>query len=81
MAAPPPANFKLSHYQFIGSTVGRSGVKARDMVHVASIPPAIVMEWLVKYGVRAWDRNHAAAVKRLLNDGEYRYLRVNNLII
>ena len=55
--------------------------KDRDMVHVASIPPAIIMEWLQKFGVRAWERNHADAVKRLLNSNEYRYLRVNNLII
>lgn len=49
--------------------------------HAARIPVGIQMEWLVKHGVRAWDKNHAEGVKRLLNDPDYRYLRVNHFIM
>jgi hypothetical protein len=47
----------------------------------ARIPPSVIYEWLNKYGVRAWDKNHAAAVRRLLNSNEYRYLRIGHFII
>jgi len=55
--------------------------KARDMRHVASIPIGIMYEWATKYGVRAWDKNHAEGVRRLLNSNEYRYLRTQDIII
>lgn len=45
-----------------------------DMAHVASVPPGVQLEWLVKYGVKMWDRNHEGAVRRLL-DGEYKHLK------
>lgn len=51
-----------------------------DMAHVASIPIGVQYEWLTKHGVNMWDKNHAPAVKRLLN-GDYRYLKVRNVII
>lgn len=54
---------------------------SRDMVLQASIPVGIIFEWLTKYGVNFWDKNDMPAVKRLLNSNEYRYLRVNKLII
>ena len=38
-------------------------------------------EWLQKYGIRSWDKNHRKAVLRLLNSNEYRYLRIGNFII
>lgn len=49
--------------------------------HVASIPVGIMYEWLVKHGVDAWNPHHADAVKKLLNDPEYRYLKVRNIIL
>lgn len=49
--------------------------KSGDMWHAASIPPIVLMEWVTKHGVRAWDQNHAAGVKRLLNSSEYAYLK------
>jgi len=49
--------------------------------HAARVPAVVQMEWLVKHGVRAWDKDHAEGVKRLLNDPEYRYLRVNHFIM
>lgn len=58
------------------------GFDRRDeMWHAASIPNVVLMEWVTKHGVRYWDKNHAAGVKRLLNSDEYRHLRVKHFII
>lgn len=46
-----------------------------EMWHAASIPPIVLMEWLIKHGVKAWDPNHADGVKRLLNSSDYAYLK------
>lgn len=54
---------------------------AHDMRHVASIPIDVTFIWLQRYGVRAWDRNHWPAVRRLLNDSEWRYLKCQHVII
>lgn len=54
---------------------------ARDMRLVASIPVDVAYIWLQRYGVRVWDRNHEAAVRRLLNDSEWRYLKCQEVII
>jgi hypothetical protein len=55
--------------------------KDRSMRLAARITPDIQLEWLQKYGIRAWDRNHRPAVLRLLNSNEYRYLRIGHFII
>lgn len=55
--------------------------KSSEMWHAASIPIGIQYEWLDKYGVDFWNKNHKPAVMKLLNSNEYRYLRVNNFII
>lgn len=55
--------------------------KRADMWHAASIPPVVQLEWLTKHGVDLWDKNHKDGVKRLLNDPDYRYLKVRNIII
>ena len=55
--------------------------KRADFWHAASVPVGIQYEWLVKHGVNMWKKEHSDGVKRLLNDPEYRYLRVNNFII
>lgn len=52
-----------------------------DMVKVASIPVGVQYEWLVKYGINLWDKNHAAGVKRLLNSSDYRWCRTRELIL
>lgn len=52
-----------------------------DMWHAAKVPTVVLMEWVVKHGVRAWDKNHAPAVRRLLDSNEYRYLRVNHFMM
>jgi hypothetical protein len=55
--------------------------KERDMVLQARIPTDVIYLWLTRYGVNVFDKNHMPAVKRLLNSNEFRYLRVNHLII
>lgn len=52
-----------------------------DMRLVASIPIEVTYVWLQRYGVCAWKREHWDKVKQLLNDNEWRYLRVNNMIL
>jgi len=53
----------------------------RTMRLAARITPAVQYEWLTKFGVRAWDKNHQKAVIRLLNSNEYRHLRIGHFII
>lgn len=48
---------------------------SRDLRYVAEIPLVVAEEWMKKYGVDVLDPNHKAAVRRLLNSNEYRYLR------
>lgn len=55
--------------------------KRSEMWHAAKIPNVVLMEWMTKHGVRYWDKNHAPAVKRLLNSDEYRHLRVRHFIM
>lgn len=55
--------------------------KRSNMWHAAHIPIGIMYEWKVKHGVDAWDRNHQAGVRRLLNSDEYRWLRVKNFVL
>lgn len=55
--------------------------KQSEMWHAARVPIGIQYEWLVKHGVNLWDPNHKDGVRRLLNDADYRWLRVNNFIL
>jgi len=48
---------------------------SRDLRRAATIPDIIVLKWRNEYGIDVFDRNHWPAVKRLLNDPEWRYLR------
>jgi hypothetical protein len=41
----------------------------------ACVPADVQILWLEKYGVRAWDKNHKPAVRRLLNSNEWAHLR------
>lgn len=42
---------------------------------VASIPNVVAMIWLVRYGIDAFKKEHRPAVRKLLNDPEWRFLR------
>jgi hypothetical protein len=44
----------------------------------ASIPVGVQYEWMVKHGVNLWNPEHRPKVRQLLNDSEYRYLRIRH---
>lgn len=52
-----------------------------EMWHAASVPNAVMFEWLTKHGVNAWNPAHRDGVKRLLNSDEYRWCKVKHIII
>ena len=49
--------------------------RSREWRRAASIPNVVALQWMKQYGVNIWDKNHARAVKRLLNSSEWRWLR------
>lgn len=49
-----------------------------DFWHVATIPAGVQMKWLVEEGIDVWKPDDWPAVKRKLNDPEYRYLRTGH---
>jgi hypothetical protein len=53
----------------------------RDVARVASIPVVVQYEWLKRYGVDVFDREHEKRVRRLLNDPEWRYLRTSEIYL
>ena len=55
--------------------------RREDMWHAAHIPSIVLLEWKHKHGVEAWNPNHKGGVRRLLDDPDYRYLRVNHFIM
>jgi hypothetical protein len=52
---------------------------SRDVARAASIPVVVQYEWLKRYGVNVFDREHEKRIKRLLNDPEWRYLRTSEI--
>jgi hypothetical protein len=48
---------------------------SRDLRRAATIPDIMVLKWRNEYGIDVFNRDHWPAVKRLLNDPEWRYLR------
>lgn len=52
-----------------------------EMCHVASIPVSVQLKWLVEKGVDVLNPDHKQAVAKLLDDGEWRYLKVRNIIL
>jgi len=48
-----------------------------DMQRAARIPDMVIYEWLMKWGVRAWDKNHQKKVNELLSSNEFYKLRAN----
>lgn len=52
-----------------------------EMWHAASIPISVMYEWLVKFGVNAWNPEHSDAVKKLLNSSDYRWCKVKHIIL
>lgn len=53
----------------------------REWKHVAEVPLGVVLQWKQDLGVDVFDKNHMPRVIRLLNDPEWRYLRVGSGMI
>lgn len=49
--------------------------KMGEMVHVASIPVAVQLKWMVEKGVDVLNPDHKQAVAKLLDDPEWAYLK------
>jgi hypothetical protein len=48
---------------------------SRDLRHVTRIPMVVALDWFNKFGVDVLNKDHKAAVARLLNSSDYAYLR------
>lgn len=49
--------------------------RSRELRRAATIPDIVIMKWRNEYGVDLFNPDHWPAVKRLLNDPEWRHLR------
>jgi hypothetical protein len=65
------ANIEANKAQFNDPGKGIGGLGRK----VAHIPNAVAMIWLTRYGIDVWKKDHAPAVRKLLNDPEWRHLR------
>lgn len=52
-----------------------------EMAHVAKIPVVVQLKWMVEKGVDVLNPDHKQAVAKLLDDPEWRYLKVRNIIL
>ena len=57
-----------------GKSAGRS--PTGEFMHAATIPNWLYLEWKNKHGVDILKKDSTAAMKRLLNDPEYAWLRI-----
>ncbi len=48
---------------------------SRELRRAASIPAIVILKWRSEEGIDVFDRNHWPAVKRKLNDPDWRWLR------
>lgn len=48
---------------------------SRELRRAAAIPDIVILKWRSEEGIDVFDPNHWPAVKRKLNDPEWRYLR------
>lgn len=54
---------------------------SRDLKHVARIPAIVYELWIEKYGVDALNPDHKDAVRKLLNDRDWLWLRTSGGVI
>lgn len=52
----------------------KKGIKQEFWLY-ASIPAIIQTKWLIEHGVDVWNKDHAQAVGKLLEDPQYKYLK------
>jgi hypothetical protein len=64
------AILKANHYK-----ANHAPAQKGDLRQAASIPDMVIYEWLSKFGVRAWDKNHQKKINELLSSNEYYRLR------
>ena len=56
---------------------GNPWTPSRDLKHVARIPAEVYMIWLNDLGVDALNPDHRPAVRKLLNDVQWKHLRTS----
>lgn len=78
----------ISYSQDVEPLIDANKAKANDttgpmgeMVHVASIPAAVQLQWYVEKGVDVLNPDHKQAVAKLLDDSEWRYLKCREIIM
>lgn len=50
---------------------------SRDWRYIARIPNVVIEKWLNEHGVNIFNKNHEPAIRRLLNDSDWRFLRTS----
>lgn len=70
---------KRSQSHDVGGAMGltetdRKGIE-KGWWKVATIPNSVIMKWKKEKGIDVFNKDHAKAVAKLLNDPEWRYLR------
>ena len=81
----PTGEFAIEHIENIQPLID-SNKKLQNEDHSirdefrlsARIPMTVYYEWKRKFGVDLYNKNHAQAVKKLLNSPDYRYLKTTN---
>lgn len=51
--------------------------KSREWRHVARIPMTVYLQWMQEYGVDPFGKGNEPLLNRLLNDPQYRHLRIS----
>lgn len=54
---------------------------SRELKHVARIPLVVAEKWLNDYGVDVLNPDHKPAVRKLLNDRDWLFLRTGNGLV
>lgn len=49
--------------------------------HAAKVPSIVILEWMTKYGIDIYNKNHKEGVRRLLNSNEYAHLKRAPIVI
>lgn len=80
----PDGTFLIEHRQDVEAHLDRNKAlqnhddgysPTRELRRAASIPDVIVVKWMEENGINVFDPEHSTAVKRKLNDPEWRWLR------
>ena len=84
----PTGEFAIEHIENIQPLIDQNKKlqnedhSVRDEFRLsARIPMTVVYEWKNTFGVDIYNKNHAQAVKKLLNSPDYRYLKTTNRTI